>query len=90
LPDFSVLPPHFTTTDDNADIDLARQLSFGNLGIQFEATGMLNLLLASMVHYIDFLQQYAATDSHHPFNAIPILQYPNLVARLRRSFDKTQ
>lgn len=81
-PSFAILPPHFTVSTIQEDVANAMRISFGDFGERYNKTGMLLFCLASMVHNIEFLREYAAKSPAHPFNKLPLLQHPELVDRL--------
>lgn len=53
--DFAVLPPYFTVGLDDDDVTEAMSICFGDLGEHYNCSGLLSLLLASMIHAIDFV-----------------------------------
>jgi hypothetical protein len=83
---FSVLPPHWNVTSPFEDVDIkeALQLMYANILRAHPSTaGVLVRLLASVVYAADWLLEVSSTKPGHPFSAIPILQNPTLLARLK-------
>jgi hypothetical protein len=83
---FSGLPPHWNVAspleDDN--IKEAMQLMYADiLQVHQTMTGVLVCMLASVVYTADWLIEVSSTNPGHPFSAIPLLQSPTLLARLK-------
>jgi hypothetical protein len=87
LPSFAILPPHFTCGIENEDIKTALNFCFGSIiqkhGNHLRLTGVLLLLLASVVYHEEYLHDVIARNPRHPFNNISLFRYPDLVKRLR-------
>lgn len=85
---FPTLPPHFTEDAENEHIKEAMQLCFGSIIAAWSGkcaiTGVLMLFLASMVHHHSFLAGQIAEDAQHPFQSIPLMQRPELLAELKK------
>jgi hypothetical protein len=84
--DFSVLPPHWNLASplEDDDIKEAMQSMYANiLRAHPTMTGVLVRMLASVVYASDWLIEVASTKPGHPFSAIPLLQSPTLLARLK-------
>jgi hypothetical protein len=83
---FSILPPHWNVPSPFEDVDIkeALHLMYPNILKRFPlSTGVLVRLLASVVYAADWLIEFASTKPGHPFNGIPLLQNPLLLARLK-------
>jgi hypothetical protein len=52
--DFAVLPPYFTVGLDDADVTESMAICFGDLDERYHCTGLLSILLPSIIHSIDF------------------------------------
>lgn len=63
--DFAVLPPYFTVGLDNADVTKSMAICFGDLGERYHCTGLLSILLPSIIHSIHFLRAYDASSPEH-------------------------
>ena len=85
---FGVLPPHFTAGTENPHINEAMRLCFGPIIDTWCGTcaieGVLLLFLASMVWHSEWLLEWIAKDSSHPFQLIPILQHLELLEELKK------
>ena len=85
--EFGALPPHFTVGMENEYVKEAMTLCFGTIlkkHSQHAVQGPLMLFLASMVHHSEFLFEYIAKNSSHPFQSIPILQRQSLLEELKK------
>ena len=74
---FEVLPPHWK--DQNHEIVVkGLQITFGNVltkhqDTNHDPTGILSLLLASIVYHSDWLLAKMSEYLDHPFHSIPLL-----------------
>ena len=91
--DFAVLPPHFPQGMTHPLIAEAMGICFGNI-IELYANengggggglvGVLLLFLGSLVYHMDtFIRPFVESNPRHPFSAIPLLQYPDLLCELQ-------
>jgi len=83
---FSVLPPHWNVDSpvDDADIKEGLQLMYGKIIAAYpESIAVLVRFLASATYASDWLQDIAAKNPGHPFSAVPLLQNPDLLGRLK-------
>ena len=63
------------------------QLMYGTIIRNFESSvSILVCLLASVVYHGDWLIAVSVKKAGHPFSAIPLLQNPLLLARLKAKF----
>ena len=86
LSTFSVLPPHWTVDDPvhDPDIEDALQLMYGVIITKHpNSVGVLVRLLASVAFASDWLLASSAQYPGHPFSAVPLLQNPELLNRLK-------
>lgn len=84
---FATLPPHFIEGMENVHIKEAMTLCFGTIISSWGHCSIVNallLLLASMVYHSEFLFGYIADNNSHPFQSIPILHRPDLLAELKK------
>ena len=71
------------------DIKIVMEIMYGQVLDKFDnqpeidPRGMLLLLLASVIHHSDWLQNIVTGDSGHPFSLIPLLNHPDLLVRLK-------
>ena len=83
---FSVLPPHWTVDNpvEDADIHDALQLMYTVIITRHPSSiAVLVRVLASVVFASDWLLATAGRHAGHPFSAVPLLQHPELLLRLR-------
>ena len=83
---FSVLPPHWTVDNpvEDADIHDALQLMYAVIITRYPSSiAVLVRVLASVVFASDWLLATAGRHAGHPFSAVPLLQHPELLLRLR-------
>jgi hypothetical protein len=83
---FSVLPPHWMVDNpvEDADIRDALQLMYGVIVAQHPTSiGVLVRVLASVVFASDWLAATSGRHAGHPFLAVPLLQNPELLLRLK-------
>ena len=76
---FAMLPPHWRDPT-HPTVLLGIKIAFRNVLVKHEdtshdPTGLLSLLLASMVHHSTWLLEKCAEHPDHPFHAIPILNH---------------
>jgi hypothetical protein len=86
LSTFSVLPPHWTVDDPvhDPDIEDALQLMYGVIIAQHpNSIAVLVRLLASVTFASDWLLASSAQYAGHPLSAVPLLQNPELLNRLK-------
>ena len=83
---FSVLPPHWTVESplDDDDIAAGLKLMYGEV-IRHHPRSMALLvrLLAAVTYSSDWLMDFTIANRGHPFSAIPLLQNPDLLRRLK-------
>ena len=82
---FDVLPPHWKNeTSENVAAGL--KMTFPHLmrhcDTEHDPTGVLRLLLASIVYHSDWLNKQRQKNPRHPFAGIPILNDPDLLKAL--------
>jgi hypothetical protein len=82
-PNFAVLPPHFSSEMDRKLLDEVMTVCFGNLPTKYDVMGLCCMLVASMVHNIEFIRGYAAATAKHPFNSLALIQRPDLVEQVQ-------
>ena len=86
LSTFSVLPPHWTMDDPvhDPDIEDALQLMYGVIIARHpNSIAVLVRLLASVAFASDWLLASSAVHPGHPLSAVPLLQNPELLNRLK-------
>jgi hypothetical protein len=86
LSSFSVLPPHWTVPSplDDEDISSGIECMFGSIARRHPSSlGLLSRVLASVAYSVEWIKEVTVTNRSHPFLAIPILQKPDLLARLK-------
>ena len=88
---FATLPPHWSIADfaTNADVQEAMEMMYGPLLRAYknganDPTGLLHRLLPAIIFQSDWMMEQIATNSSHPFAAIPVLQHPALLVRLKK------
>ncbi|OWZ00907.1 hypothetical protein PHMEG_00027803 [Phytophthora megakarya] len=76
-PEFAILPPHFTTSDE--EVQRAKEIYFPGLPqiVGFVA----KFALASLIYHIDFLRQKLSND--HPLFQSPLFTDAELIPQLR-------
>jgi hypothetical protein len=84
---FKIMPPHFTVGYEHPDVKEGIELCFDvmrkchpNLD---HLTGVLLLLLASIVYHSDFLRSFHESDQQHGFGNIKILDDNKLLVKLK-------
>ena len=84
---FSILPPHWTNP---AHLSIFRGINicFGDVvtahsGTSYDPSGVLSLLLASMVHHSDWLIGVCSKYPSHPFHLLPLLHDNDLLIELK-------
>ena len=83
---FSVLPPHWTVENpvDDPDIKEALHRMYGVIiTVHPSSIAILVRLLASVAYASDWILATTARIQGHPFSAIPLLQTPELLIRLK-------
>ena len=85
--DFAILPPHWKDPT-HPSVTKAIGITFGDVLLKHgetrhDPTGLLSLLLASMVHHSDWLLSIMAKYPDHPFHSIPILHESDLLNELK-------
>jgi hypothetical protein len=83
---FSVLPPHWTVDNpvEDTDIQEALQLMYSVIIAKHPSSiAVLVRVLASVVYAADWLLATSARHQGHPFAAVPLLQNPELLLRLK-------
>ena len=83
---FSVLPPHWTVDNpvEDTDIGEALQLMYGVIiGQHPSSIAVLVRVLASVTYASNWLLEASGLHRGHPFGAIPLLQNPELLRRLK-------
>jgi hypothetical protein len=86
LSTFSVLPPHWTVDDpvNDPDIEDALQLMYGVIIAQHpNSIRVLLRALASVTYASDWLLTTSGRYPGHPMSAVPLLQNPELLIRLK-------
>ena len=90
---FSTLPPHFTVTGDlmsDPDIALAMDIMYRPImeaykdQVKLDPTGLLLLLLVSIVYHLDWLISETRTQPGHPFTHLAVLNNRPLKVRTRK------
>ena len=88
--DFATLPPHFTAGMEHHSVAEAIGICFGNILELYPElsgcglVGVLLILLGSMVFHMDtFLRPMVESKPRHPFLAIRLLQYLDLLQELQ-------
>jgi hypothetical protein len=83
---FSVLPPHWTVDNPVEDTDIggALQLMYGVIiGQHPSSIAVLVRVLASVTYASNWLLETSGLYCGHPFGAIPLLENPELLRRLK-------
>ena len=85
---FSILPPHWIDPAHPSVIHGIR-VCFGDVvtvhsGTNHDPSGLLLLLLASMVHHSDWLIGICSRYPSHPFHSLPLLNDNQLLTELKR------
>ena len=86
LSSFSVLPPHWTVDNpvDDPDISDALQLMYGVIIARHPTSiAVLVRVLASVTYASDWLLATSGRYPGHPLSAVPLLQNPDLLLRLK-------
>ena len=87
-PKFSALPPHWIDPSSE-NVMAGLHMTFKHMmdpkhvDSDHDPTGLLKLLLASIVWHSDWLDKKRAADPQHPFAGIPILNDSELLAALK-------
>lgn len=84
---FSILPPHWSDPA-HPSVTQGIRICFGDVvsahsGTNHDPSGLLSLLLASMVHHSDWLIGVCARYPSHPFHSLPLLNDNNLLTELK-------
>jgi hypothetical protein len=84
---FSILPPHWTNPA-HPSIFRGINICFGDVvtahsGTSYDPSGVLSLLLASMVHHSDWLIGVCSKYPSHPFHSLPLLHDNDLLIELK-------
>ena len=87
-PSFATLPPHWKDPS-HASIKRGIKVSFRNVHRTHENThtdpsSLLSLLLASLVHHSDWIQQIKSKYPNHPFHNLPLFDEPCLLNELKQ------
>lgn len=87
---FATLPPHFTEGMENHSVAEAMGICFGSIVELYPElsgcglVGVLLILLGSIVFHMDtFIRPMVESKPRHPFSAIRLLQYPDLIQKLQ-------
>ena len=89
---FATLPPHFKLEGnlmDDADIKQAMELMYGPIlaahseNLEINPTGMLLLLLPSIIHHSEWIKSVVRDFPGHPFSLIPLFTENELLLRLK-------
>lgn len=85
---FSILPPHWIDPT-HPSVTQGIRISFGDVvsahsGTSHDPSGLLSLLLASMVHHSDWLIGICSRYPSHPFHSLPLLNDNELLTELKR------
>jgi hypothetical protein len=83
---FSILPPHWTVDNpvEDADIGEALQLMYGVIIERHPSSiAVLVRVLASVTYASNWLLETSGLHRGHPFAAIPLLQNPELLRRMK-------
>jgi hypothetical protein len=86
LSSFSVLPPHWMVDNpvDDPDINAALQLMYGvKIARHPTSIAVLVRVLASVTYASDWLLETSGRYPGHPLSAVPLLQNPALLVRLK-------
>ena len=86
-PDFAILPPHWKDPT-HPSIQKGIKVAFRNVLLEHgqsshDPTGLLSLLLASMVHHSEWMLKICAQYPDHPFHSIALLSDSELLAELK-------
>ena len=86
-PSFATLPPHWANAD-HPDVKRGMKLMFGEIQARHasnthDPSGLLSLLLESLVYHSDWLRTIASQYPGHPFNSLALLHEPDLLASLK-------
>ncbi|KAL9181723.1 hypothetical protein ACHAXT_012066 [Thalassiosira profunda] len=84
---FATLPPHWKDPEHES-VKRGLKVAFGNVlerhkDTNHDPSGLLSLLLASMVHHSDWIQGIKAKHPDHPFGMLPLLDEPELLKELK-------
>jgi hypothetical protein len=84
---FSTLPPHWKDPTHPIVLE-GLKVAFGDVleshcQKKYDPSGILSLLLASLVHHSNWLHATCAKHPDHPFHAIPLLDRHDLLADLK-------
>jgi len=85
---FSTLPPHWIDPTNPLVLE-GLKVTFGNVleshcQKNYDPSGVLSLLLASIVHHSGWLHATCAKHPDHPFHKIPLLDRHDLLADLKK------
>ena len=86
-PTFATLPPHWKDPSHES-IKRGLNVAFRNVQSEHERTnhdpsGLLSLLLASMVYHSDWIHQIKSKYPNHPFLSLPLFDEPELLKELK-------
>ena len=82
---FAVLPPHWKNPND-PKVDEGVRILFGRVGeVHTAMSGILSLLLASVVYHSDWILDVTTKNRSHPFNSNPIIHKNELLMALREN-----
>ena len=90
LPDFCVMPPHFTVGLDNDKVReglkliFRKILSYLDVSDQVNVMGILLLSLAFIIYHRKKLYKFYCKIPNHPILALQILQYQELTSKLSK------
>ena len=89
---FATMPPHFNVEGnlmEDEDIEEAMQIMYGPIldshrtNDEIDPTGILLLVLASVVYHSDWLNCIITSNPGHHFCLIPLINCPEVISRLK-------
>ena len=90
--EFATMPPHFIMEGnlmEDADVKAAMKMMYGPIlekyrdNEEIDRTGLLLMVIASVVHHSPWMIDIVTRKPGHPFSLIPLLNSPELLKRLR-------
>ena len=90
--EFATLPPHFIMEGnlmDDEDVKEAMHMMYGPIlekyqdNPELDPTGLLLMILASVVHHSPWVVDIVMQKSGHPFSLVPLTNSPELLKRLQ-------
>ena len=90
--EFGTMPPHFMMEGnlmEDEDVKEAMKIMYGPIldkyqdNAEIDPTGLLLMVLASVVYHSNWMSGIVTRKPGHPFSLIPLLNHPELLERLK-------